>query len=139
MDTVKKYALLSFQHYDTGQNLKSILEQSGFQVHITIGGLEALKLLYRTGKFDLLITELCLDAISGFALIQAAKGICRDGVIAINNGADLLAEIALNLGADRVMNSSNDVITLFQEMRHGKQMDKDHKFPLKLGGEYIRA
>jgi DNA-binding response OmpR family regulator len=133
MDTLKKYALLSFQRYDAGQNLKSILEQSGFQVHITVGGLEALKLLYRRGKIDLLITELCLDAISGFALIQAAKGTCRDGIIAINNGAEILDEIALNFGASRVMKSSTDVIALFQKTRHINQMDKNQKLPLNLG------
>jgi CheY-like chemotaxis protein len=136
MDTLKKYALLSFQHYDVGQNLKSILEQSGYQVHITVGGLEALKLLYRSGKYDLLITELCLDAISGFALIQVAKDTCQDGVIAINNGADLLADIALNFGADRVMKSSTDVTALFQKTTHLKQINKDQEFPLNLGYGY---
>jgi DNA-binding response OmpR family regulator len=85
------------------------LERSAFSVDVVHKGIEALKVLHRSCPYDLVITELLLDEISGFALVIAAKKYPDVATIGINNGGASLKLVADEFGIDAVLGSPPDL------------------------------
>jgi two-component system chemotaxis sensor kinase CheA len=56
--------------------LKSILESAGFQVQTAVDGMEAFAVL-RTGEFDLLVSDVDMPRMNGFALCEKVRGNAR--------------------------------------------------------------
>ena len=79
-------ALVANSQSDVGLKIGAALEQCGLSVDMVHSGLEAMKLIHKCCPYDIIITELLLDEISGFALVTIAKNFQDVATIGINNG-----------------------------------------------------
>jgi DNA-binding response OmpR family regulator len=104
-----KRALVVYGHSDMGIKIGIALERCSFSVDVVHTGLEALKLMHLCCPYDILITELLLDEISGFALITVARKFPDVATIGINNGDTSLKLIADEYGIDVVLEPPLDL------------------------------
>jgi DNA-binding response OmpR family regulator len=72
MSEVTKRALVIFKDDLDGRDVFYLLNYIGFSVDIAHSGLEALRMFQRR-RYDLIVTELVLDGISGLGLFTCAK------------------------------------------------------------------
>jgi PleD family two-component response regulator len=87
-----KRVLVVLRHRKKGKEIGVALERSAFSVDVVHKGIEALKVLQRSCPYDLVITELLLDEISGFALVIAARKYPDVATIGLNNGGASLMD-----------------------------------------------
>ena len=109
MSKIIKRVLVVIGNPADGLEVGTALEQRGLSVDILSKGIEALKFMQPSCLYDLLITELLLDEISGFALVIAAKKYPDVATIGINNGAASLKLVADEFGIDKVLESPLDL------------------------------
>jgi CheY-like chemotaxis protein len=102
-------------------------------VDVVHKGIEALKVLHRSCPYDLVITELLLDEISGFALVIAAKKYPDVATIGINNGGASLKLVADEFGIDAVLGSPPDLKELCDVSLKILGMTYTNQFTVKIG------
>lgn len=96
-------ALIANSQSDVGLKIGVALEQCGLSVDVVHTGLEAMKLIHKCCPYDIIITELLLEEISGFALVAVANNFQDVVTIGINNGNKSLKLIADEYGIDRLV------------------------------------
>ena len=101
--------LLVFQNSNIGWNVGRIISRYGCIVEVANNGPEALKMLSWNFPYDLLITEMFIDEVSGFSLAEIATGTPDTRTIAINNGGEETRIIAVETGADSVLDSPVEI------------------------------
>jgi CheY-like chemotaxis protein len=87
-----------------GMKILTALERLGCSVDVASTGLDALKLIRDQGPYDLIVTELLLNGISGLALVITAREknpTVRS--IAVNNGSETLQQFVMDYGVDSVL------------------------------------
>ena len=104
-----KRALVVYDQSEVGIKIGTALEQFCFSVDVVHSGLEAMKLIHLCCPYDILITELLLDEISGFALVIVAKKYPDVATIGINNGNASLKIIADEYGIDSLLEPPLDL------------------------------
>jgi DNA-binding response OmpR family regulator len=109
-----KRALVVYGQSEVGIKIGTVLEQFCFSVDVVHNGLEAMKLIHLCCPYDILITELLLDEISGFALVTVAKKFPDVATIGINNGNVSLKKIADEYGIDGILEPPFDLKELCQ-------------------------
>lgn len=87
---------------ELSENLKSLLEGSGFDVESDCDGAAALKRVHEGAPFDLILLDLMLPELDGVAFLQAVRARADDiPVLIISGRAALESKLALfELGAD---------------------------------------
>jgi CheY-like chemotaxis protein len=104
MVAIAKRALVVARNALNGSEATSGLEQLGYSVDAAATGLDALRLMGMQCPYDLIVTELLLDGISGLALvIIARKKNPAIRTIAVNNGSKTLRLFAMESGVDQVL------------------------------------
>ena len=104
MVAITKRALVVARNALNGSEVTSGLEQLGCPVDAAGTGLDALRLMGKKCPYDLIVTELLLDGISGLALlIIARKKNPAIRTIALNNGSETLRLFAMESGVDQVL------------------------------------
>ena len=103
MSEVIKRVLVILDNRSQGLEIDTALEQYGLSVDLVNKGIDALKFMQPSCPYDLLITALLLDEISGFALVLAAKKFHDVATIGLNNGDALLKSLADEFGIDKVL------------------------------------
>ena len=104
MVAIAKRALVVARNPLNGIEASSALEQLGCSVDAVGTGLDALRLMSKQCPYDLIVTELLLDRISGLALVIIARQknpAVR--IIAVNNGGETLRLFAMESGVDQVL------------------------------------
>ena len=104
MVAIAKRALVVARNPLNGIEASSALEQLGCSVDAIGTGLDALRLMSKQCPYDLIVTELLLDRISGLALVIIARQknpAVR--IIAVNNGGETLRLFAMESGVDQVL------------------------------------
>lgn len=99
----KKQILIVFKCSSQGLFLKTVFQQVGCKVDLVLSGLEAIKMLNQPISYDMLITELLIDEISGFALCAIARKNSTTRIVAVNNGSHDHETIASELGVISVL------------------------------------
>jgi DNA-binding response OmpR family regulator/DNA-binding CsgD family transcriptional regulator len=96
------------------------LEHHNFEVTTANDGGEATDLL-RTKSFDLVITDLMMPQVDGFAVLQTAKSLHPEiGVIILTGFGDVDSAVkALKLGADDYLQKPCDIDDLLIKARRG--------------------
>ena len=83
---------------------KSILEAHGYRVTLCVDGREAVERLAEGGDVDLIISDVEMPRMDGFALLQAVKGNPRTSdlpvILVTSRASDEDRERGLDLGAD---------------------------------------
>ncbi len=89
---------------DTRWAISHLLELHGFRVLQAEDGLQAMSQL-AAGPADLIITDLHMGEMDGLAFIQAARALRGAGprIIAMTGWKDGSLEVAIEIGADRVL------------------------------------
>jgi DNA-binding NtrC family response regulator len=92
---IKKRVLLVSKRHSEREAVKYLLESLACSVDVASNGLKALKLIDRHPQYQLLITPLVVDHISGLALHLIAKN-KNPGLktVAVNNGGWMFRSIA---------------------------------------------
>jgi len=104
MVAIAKRALVVARNALHGSEVTSGLEQLGCSVDAVGTGIDALRLMGEQCPYDLIVTELLLDGISGLALlIIARKKNPAIRTIALNNGSKTLRLFAVESGVDQVL------------------------------------
>ena len=104
MVAIAKRALVVARNALHGSEVTSGLEQLGCSVDAVGTGLDALRLIGKQCPYDLIVTELLLDGISGLALlIIARKKNPAVRTIGVNNGSKTLRLFAMESGVDQVL------------------------------------
>ncbi len=104
MVTTARRALVVARNPLNGSEVSFRLEQLGYSVDAVGTGLDALKLIGKQCPYDLIVTELLLDRISGLALvIIARKKNPATRTIALNNGSKALKVFAMESGLDQLL------------------------------------
>ncbi len=104
MVAIAKRALVVARNSLNGIAATSGLEQLDCSVDAVGTGLDALRLMSKQCPYDLIVTELLLDRISGLALVIIARQknpAVR--IIAVNNGGETLRLFAMESGVDQVL------------------------------------
>jgi DNA-binding response OmpR family regulator len=98
-----KKASVVFRNTEKGRELGDQLNHLGYASDTAFSGLTALKMMKSRCPYDLLITELLLDEVSGLALCSVAKQNSNTRVVAVNNGDRTLRVVADEFGVDLVV------------------------------------
>jgi CheY-like chemotaxis protein len=115
MVAIAKRALVVARNALNGSEATSGLEQLGCSVDAAGMGLDALRLMGKRCPYDLIVTELLLDRISGLALvIIARKKNPAIRTIAINNGSKALRLFAMESGVDRLLQLPLDAERVYE-------------------------
>ena len=104
MVAIATRALVVARNSLNGIAATSGLEQLDCSVDAVGTGLDALRLMSKQCPYDLIVTELLLDRISGLALVIIARQknpAVR--IIAVNNGGETLRLFAMESGVDQVL------------------------------------
>ena len=104
-----KRALVVYGHPEVGIEIGTALKRYCLSADVVRTGLEAMKLIHVCCPYDILITELLLDEISGFALVMIAKKFPDVATIGINNGNAYLKIIADEYGIDKLLDLPLDL------------------------------
>jgi DNA-binding response OmpR family regulator len=112
MSEVTKRALVIFKDDLDGRDVFYLLNYIGFSVDIAHSGLEALRMFQRR-RYDLIVTELVLDGISGLGLFTCAKKNPETITIGVNNGSETgsetLRRVATEFGIDIILDLPLDI------------------------------
>ncbi len=103
-------ALLVIKDFVKAEALGAYVELLGYSVDIANESLKACKLMGKRCPYQLLITELIVDEISGLGLHMVAKK--KNPLIktiALNDGGDALRNIAENFGIEQVIDLPIDL------------------------------
>ncbi len=115
MVAITKRALVVARNPLNGIEASSGLEQLGCSVDAVGTGLDALRLMGKQCPYDLIVTELLLDGISGLALvIIARKKNPAIRIIAVNNGGETLRLFAMESGVDQVLELPLDAEKVYE-------------------------
>ena len=115
MVAITKRALVVARNSLNGIEATSGLEQLGCSVDAAATGLDALRLMGKQCPYDLIVTELLLDGISGLALvIIARKKNPAVRIIAVNNGGETLRLFAMESGVDQVLELPLDAEKVYE-------------------------
>jgi CheY-like chemotaxis protein len=115
MVAIDKRALVVARNALHGSEVTSGLEQLGCSVDAAGTGLDALRLMSKQCPYDLIVTELLLDRISGLALvIIARKKNPAIRTIGVNNGSKTLRLFAMESGIDQVLELPLDAEKVYQ-------------------------
>jgi len=115
MVAIAKRALVVARNALNGSEVTSGLEQLGCSVDAVGTGLDALRLMGKQCPYDLIVTELLLDRISGLALvIIARKKNPTIRTIALNNGSKTLQLFAMESGVDQVLELPLDAEKVYE-------------------------
>lgn len=109
MSEVTKRALVIFKDDLDGRDVFYLLNYIGFSVDVASSGLEALRLFQRRRPYDLIVTQLVLDEISGLCLFTCAKKDPETITIGVNNGNEILGRVAAEFGTDVILNLPLDI------------------------------
>ena len=115
MVAIAKRALVVARNPLNGIEASSALEQLGCSVDAVGTGLDALRLMSKQCPYDLIVTELLLDRISGLALVIIARQknpAVR--IIAVNNGGETLRLFAMESGVDQVLELPLDAEKVYE-------------------------
>ncbi|MBW1980525.1 MAG: response regulator [Deltaproteobacteria bacterium] len=111
--TVKRALVVASDVYH-GIEVSSALERLGCAVDVASSGVEALRLIARGTVYQLIVTELVLNGISGLALaIAARQKEPAVRIIGVNNGKKALLLVAREFGIDDVLELPLDGETVF--------------------------
>jgi DNA-binding response OmpR family regulator len=108
MSEVTKRALVIFKDDLDGRDVFYLLNYIGFSVDVAHSGLEALRMFQRR-RYDLIVTELVLDGISGLGLFTCAKKNPETITIGVNNGSETLRRVATEFGIDIILDLPLDI------------------------------
>jgi CheY-like chemotaxis protein len=115
MVAITKRALVVAKNALNGSEATSGLEQLGCPVDAAGTGLDALRLMGKQCPYDLIVTELLLDRISGLALvIIARKKNPAIRTIALNNGSKKLQLFAMDFGVDKLLEMPVDAEKVYE-------------------------
>jgi CheY-like chemotaxis protein len=115
MVAIAKRALVVARNALHGSEVTSGLEQLGCSVDAAGTGLDALRLMGKQCPYDLIVTELLLDGISGLALlIIARKKNQAIRTIALNNGSKTIRLFAMESGVDRMLETPVDAEKIYE-------------------------
>ncbi len=115
MVAIAKRALVVARNPLNGIEASSALEQLGCSVDAAGTGLDALRLMGKQCPYDLIVTELLLDRISGLALVIIARTKNPTiRTIAINNGSKALRLFAVESGIDRLLELPLDAEKVYE-------------------------
>ncbi len=115
MVAIAKRALVVARNALHGSAVTSGLEQLGCSVDAVGTGLDALRLIGKQCPYDLIVTELLLDRISGLALVIIARTKNPTiRTIAINNGSKALRLFAVESGIDRLLELPLDAEKVYE-------------------------
>ncbi len=104
VDRITKRVLVVLKDHSEGDAMRRCLEPFGFSVDVAIEGLEALKLMWKHYPYQLLITDVIVDEISGLALhMLAKKKNPFVKTIALNCGGKVLRNVVEQFGIEQVM------------------------------------
>ncbi len=109
MSEVTKRALVIFKDDLDGRDVFYLLNYIGFSVDVASSGLEALRLFQRRRPYDLIVTQLVLDEISGLCLFTCAKKNPETITIGVNNGSETLRRVATEFGIDIILDLPLDI------------------------------
>ncbi len=109
MSEVTKRALVIFKDDLDGRDVFYLLNYIGFSVDVAHSGLEALRMFQRRRPYDLIVTELVLDGISGLGLFTCAKKNPETITIGVNNGSETLRRVATEFGIDIILDLPLDI------------------------------
>jgi DNA-binding response OmpR family regulator len=109
MSEVTKRALVIFKDDLDGKDVFYLLNYIGFSVDVAHSGLEALRMFQRRRPYDLIVTELVLDGISGLGLFTCAKKNPETITIGVNNGSETLRRVATEFGIDIILDRPLDI------------------------------
>jgi CheY-like chemotaxis protein len=109
VSAVTKRALVIFRDNSETKDVVSLLNSIGFSVDIASYGVEALKIMQRRRPYDLIVSELDLDEISGLVLLGCAKKNPATITIGVNNGNQTLRRVAAEFGIDPILELPFDI------------------------------
>lgn len=125
MDIQKKRILIVDDELIILKSLQMGLTHHGYEVDTAMSGGEALVLLERHG-YNLLITDLLMEGMSGMELLKKAKELKPDLAVCLITGyADLASAIdALRLGADDYLVKPCDLEELLLRVKHALEREE---------------
>jgi CheY-like chemotaxis protein len=109
VSAVTKRAIVIFRDNLKARGVVSLLNSIGFSVDIASYGVEALKMMQHRRPYDLIVTELDLDEISGLGLLGCAKKNPETITIGLNNGNEILRRVAAGFGIDPILDLPFDI------------------------------
>ncbi len=115
----KKTILLVDDEQSICISISWALEQNGFAVTTAGNGEEAIKHL-QTGPFDLVITDMIMDKVDGFGVLQQAKRLYPETEVIMLTGYGNVGSAvrALKMGAADYLQKPCDIEDLLNKTRH---------------------
>lgn len=110
MAKITDRVLIVFKDYLRAEMLKNLLEPLYCTVDVANEGLEALRLIRERSPYQLLITDLIVDEVSGFGIhMLAKKGNPFIKTLALNDGRNVLRNVAGQFGIEQVLDFPVDI------------------------------
>ncbi len=110
MAKITDRVLIVFKDYLRAEMLKNLLEPLYCTVDVANEGLEALRLIHERSPYQLLITDLIVDEVSGFGIhMLAKKGNPFIKTIALNDGTSILHNVAEQFSIEYVLDLPIDI------------------------------